>query len=117
MHRRRPLLPAARAGAEVPGGTVALTLARMLTVQALEAGEEGLDGRLGDGTGKWRLTVTADQSIQVMSLLMSRSGHLANLSTVPVATPSVSRIRATMRPEWLISPWVESDMTTGKGMR
>ena len=89
----------------------------MLTVQALEAGEEGFDGRLGGGTGKRRLTVTADQSIEGVSLLMSRSGHLANLSPVPVAVPSASRIRATVRPEWPISPWVESGMTTGKGMR
>ena len=77
------------AGAEAPGGTVTLALpagaARTLTVQDLEAGGEGFDGRLGDGTGKWRLTVTADRSIEVMSLLMSRSGHLANLSTAPVA--------------------------------
>ena len=76
------------AGAEAPGGTVTLTLpagaARTLTAQALEAGGEGFDGSLGDGAGKWRLTVTADRSIEVMSLLMSRSGHLANLSTVPL---------------------------------
>ena len=75
------------AGAEAPGGAVTLALpagaARTLTVQDLEAGGEGFDGRLGDGTGKWRLAVTADRSIEVMSLLMSRSGHLANLSTVP----------------------------------
>ena len=35
------------------------------------------------GAGKWQLLVTADQPIQVMSLLSSPAGHLTNLSTVP----------------------------------
>ena len=34
----------------------------------------------GDGTGKWQLTVTADQPILVMSLLSTPTGHLSNLS-------------------------------------
>ena len=53
------------------------------SAEALESGE-GVEGRLGDGTGKWRLTVTPrtpDQPIQVMSLLESPTGHLTNLST------------------------------------
>ena len=48
----------------------------------LESGV-GLDGALGDGVGKWRLKVTSDQPIIVMSLLESPTGHLSNLSTVP----------------------------------
>ena len=74
------------AGEAAPGGEVRLTLpageARTLTAQTLEAGGEGLGGRLGDGTGKWQLTVTADRAIEAMSLLMS-SAHLTNLSTTP----------------------------------
>ena len=35
---------------------------------------------LGDGAGKWSLMVSADQPIQVMSLMDTPSGHLANLS-------------------------------------
>ena len=54
---------------------------RTLTAQALERGTSGIAGRLGDGTGKWRLTVRADQPIAVMSLLLSPTGNLANLST------------------------------------
>ena len=53
------------------------------SADALENGE-GVEGRLGDGTGKWRLMVTArtpDQPVQVMSLLESPTGHLTNLST------------------------------------
>ena len=68
-----------------PGGDVSVALppgaARTLTAAALESGE-GVDGALGDGRGKWRLVVEADQPLLVMSLLESRaSGHLTNLSS------------------------------------
>ena len=42
-----------------------------------------LGGALGDGAGKWRLSVTSDRPIAVMSLLASPTGHLTNLSTAP----------------------------------
>ena len=75
------------AGDDAPGGTVRLTLparsARTLTAQALEAGGAGFNGRLGNGAGKWRLSVTSNVAIQVMSLLASPTGHISNLSTVP----------------------------------
>ncbi|MDE0368361.1 MAG: hypothetical protein OXP09_22685 [Gammaproteobacteria bacterium] len=38
------------------------------------------DMGLGDGAGKWSLMVMSDQPIQVMSLMDTPSGHLANLS-------------------------------------
>ena len=38
--------------------------------------------RGGGGGGKWRLQVTCNQPIVVMSLLSSPAGHLTNLSTV-----------------------------------
>ncbi len=38
------------------------------------------DNRLGDGSGKWQLFISADQPIHVMSLLESATGHLTNLS-------------------------------------
>ncbi len=73
------------AGAPAPGGEVRLTLgparSRTLAAQELEAGQATLAGRLGDGAGKWRLSVTADQPIFVLSLLESPTGNLANLST------------------------------------
>ena len=69
-----------------PGETVDLSLdpgsTRTISAQELESGE-GLDGSLGDGSGKWRLTVTSDRPIAVASLLTSPTGHLTNLSTVP----------------------------------
>ena len=64
----------------VPAGTavrleVPARGARNVTAQELES-------VLGsDGTGMWRLEVTADQPIKAMSLLESPAGHLANLST------------------------------------
>ena len=71
-------------GESAPGGEVRLTLgagqARTLTAQALESGGEDLAGSLGDGAGKWQLFVSAAAPIEVMSLLASPTGHLANLS-------------------------------------
>ena len=76
------------AGDTAPGGTVTLSLpaggARTLTAQTLENGGEGITGNLGDGAGKWILTVSSNVDIQVMSLLRSPTGHLANLSTAPM---------------------------------
>ena len=75
------------AGRSAPSGEVRLTLpahgARRISAQALESGAAGLSGRLGEGTGKWQLSVTADAEIEVVSLLASPTGHLSNLSTTP----------------------------------
>ena len=68
-------------------GSVSLDLdagmARILTASELESGESPhtqLTGDLGDGKGKWRLSVSADRLIQVMSLLELQTGYLTNLS-------------------------------------
>ena len=69
-----------------PGNPVSLSLdagaARTISARELESGAD-LDGALGDGSGKWRLTVKSDRRIEVASLLESPTGHLTNLSTVP----------------------------------
>ena len=64
----------------VPGGE-----ARTFDAKDMEEGNASLfQGALGDGDGKWRLTVSADQPIQAMSLLDAReTGLRANLSTAP----------------------------------
>ena len=71
-------------GESPPRGKVYLTLAggaaHMLTAQEIEEGGDGIRGRFGDGAGRWRLTVSADQPLQVMSLMQSATGHLTNLS-------------------------------------
>ena len=62
----------------IPPGT-----ARTLHASELESGGDGFDGALGDGAGKWQLTVTSDRPVGVMSLLSNATGHLTNLSTAP----------------------------------
>ena len=59
------------------GGT-----SRTLTARQLEWGT-GVEGALGNGSGKWRLAVGSDHPVFVVSLMESSSGHLTNLSTVP----------------------------------
>ena len=71
-------------GTPASGGSVRLTLpagaAHLLRAQELEQGADGITGQLGTGWGKWQLSVEADQPLQVMSLLYSRTGNLTNLS-------------------------------------
>ena len=63
--------------------SVSANAARTVSAADLESGGEGLEGSLGDGSGKWQLAVEADGPMAVMSLLQSPSGHLTNLSTAP----------------------------------
>lgn len=71
-----------------PNGMVTLTLAAGAATELgsvdLESGNagKGLTGSLGDGSGKWVLTVTATAPIKVMSLLRDPKGYLTNLSNV-----------------------------------
>ena len=82
-------------GNGAPLGEVGLDLrageARMLTASQLENSGSGISGRLGDGAGKWRLSVSGNQPLLVMSLLQLPTGHLTNLSRgqqgVAVGTP------------------------------
>ena len=61
-----------------------------LSAEQLETGDaDGLVGSLGDGHGKWRLSIQSDAPIQVMSVLESPTGHLTNLSTRPSALSGV----------------------------
>ncbi|MBV1907318.1 MAG: peptidylprolyl isomerase [Pseudomonadales bacterium] len=55
---------------------------KQINVQDLENGNvgKGLMGSLGDGSGKWRLTVTSALEIEVMSLIRTPDGFLTNLS-------------------------------------
>ena len=67
-----------------PGGEVRVTVpagaAVTVTAAELEGGRPGLRGRLGEGTGMWRLEVRSEASLTVMNLLSSVEGYLANLS-------------------------------------
>ena len=72
-------------GNTAPNGAVRLALAagasRSVSAESLENGGEGLTGSLGDGEGRWRLSVQADRDIHVMSLVESSAGHVTNVSS------------------------------------
>ena len=78
-------------GESAPSGDVTIDLdagaARMLTARQLEEGGEGLSDRLGDGTGKWQLSISSNRPVQVMSLIQSSSGLLSNLSRGQAESP------------------------------
>ena len=67
-------------------GPVTLTLpagqARTISAFDLENGAQGLTGRLGDGGGKWRLTIEAGQAVMGMGLLATPGGPITNISTI-----------------------------------
>ena len=71
-------------GDDAPEGEVTLSVAAgtavELSAQALERGGAGFQGRLGDGAGKWRLTVRSERFLHVLSLVRGRGGYLASLS-------------------------------------
>lgn len=74
------------AGQPAPGGSVFVDLAPRAAVELdaleLETGSaaSGFMGALGDGTGKWRLGISADVDIEVQGLLETPTGFLTNLS-------------------------------------
>ena len=75
-----------------PGDGVRLSLAgggsRTLGAWELESGRgAGLSGSIGNGSGRWQLVVTANRSIQAMSLLAAPTGQISNLSTAPGGAP------------------------------
>lgn len=71
-------------GNRAPRGDVRLTLrggeTLLLNSSQLEGGDTGLRGRLGDGDGNWQLDISANRTLMVMSLMVSDSGNLTNLS-------------------------------------
>ena len=71
---------AGRAGGAV-GVTVPAGEALWLSAAELESGGDGFEGSLGDGEGKWRLTVSSTAPLAVMSLVEDEQGALSNLST------------------------------------
>ena len=72
-------------GQPPPEGEVWLNLpagqARVITARELESGGDGLQGRFGDGSGKWRLFLSSTAPIETMNLLDSPGGKLSNLSS------------------------------------
>ena len=68
-------------GLPAPGGDVRLTVppgaTRTVTADELESGAADLDGRLGDGTGRWRLSVSSSAQVDVVNLLVDSTGGLS----------------------------------------
>jgi len=75
------------AGIASPRSTLTFNLTggsvKEITAAELENGSsaKGLAGGIGDGKGKWRLTVTSDEPVTVQSLLETPAGFITNLST------------------------------------
>lgn len=82
------------AGNPAPGGDVLISIAARSALEVsaidLELGklEAGVTGALGKGFGKWRLSVSSDLDLQIMSLLQTPTGFLTNLSSVTPAAPN-----------------------------
>ncbi len=81
-----------------PGGDVSFALtanaSKQITTQDLEGGNsgKGLLGMLGDGEGRWRLAISADVAIEVMSLIRTPDGFLTNLSRTTPVSASVNDV-------------------------
>ena len=109
-----------------PGTEVHLTVpageATILSALELETGTAAFEGALGDGSGKWQLSVRSETDLIVASLLSNPTGHLTNLSTVPaqqehlgatlpdleVGTPSVSDTSPSAGDEFTLSVTVRN---------
>jgi hypothetical protein len=87
-----------------PGGDVQFDLgpleSKNMNAQDLEFGnpEKGLSGALGDGTGRWQLTVSSALPLQVMNLIRTADGFVTNLSRL-APKPSVS-----INDVWFVNP-------------
>lgn len=77
-------------GNPAPGGDVTIEIGPFQAIgadiQSLEAGNVGV-GSLGDGNGRWQLSVSSDVPLQVMSLIRTSGGFVTNLSKTSPKTP------------------------------
>ena len=104
------------------GGEVLLALdpwsARTLSAAALERGAEGLSGSLGAGTGSWRLALSADGEIDVLSLARGDRGGLSDVSRrgrPAGAPPRVEVVEATASADlWARASASETRMSPGE---
>ena len=84
------------AGDTAPSGNMTFSIgafaAKEIAAVDLENGDAGagLTGSLGDGVGKWRLSISSNVELAVMSLLDTPTGFLTNLSRVVPEIPAPS---------------------------
>ena len=85
-------------GAPAPGGDVTMTLnpnqAQHVSIADLESGNvsEGLSGMLGDGNGRWRMTVSSTDTLEVMSLVETTDNLMANISRAVPSSGNVHEV-------------------------
>ena len=81
-------------GTAAPAGGVVVDLpageVRTIPAGVLESGASDLEGRLGDGAGKWRLQVSADASVGVINLLEGQNGSLVTVSSCEATDQAVA---------------------------
>ncbi|MBV1905051.1 MAG: hypothetical protein KUG75_03160, partial [Pseudomonadales bacterium] len=100
------------AGIAAPGGALTFTLGSLESKQInsldYELGnvEKGLIGALGDGAGKWHLSINSDLGLEVMSMIRTSDGFLTNLSGV---TPKESGVGNRV---YFVNPASEIDQQT-----
>ena len=75
----RGMTPGEGVALEIPAG-----VSRTFTSRELETGA-AFEGSLGEGTGKWQLSVQADGPVTVVNLLASPTGEMSNLSAAPMS--------------------------------
>ena len=86
-----------------PGGDVMFELtggqSKQMTGEDLEGGNtgKGLMGMLGDGEGRWHLTVSSTLDLRVMSLVLTSDGFLTNLSRTTPRDGGVNDV-------WIFNP-------------
>ena len=87
------------AGNPAAGGDLTFTLgpneAKQFNSLDYENGNagKGLTGALGDGTGKWRMSVTSPLSLEVMSLIRTPDGFVTSVTDeVPISASEVNEI-------------------------
>ena len=71
--------------------TVEAKSSKTVSAQELEEGGVGLDGALGDGIGRWRLSISSNVAIQIVNLVESPAGHTSNLSTQSISSSATER--------------------------
>jgi hypothetical protein len=89
----------------IPGREV-----KEITAAELENGssEKGFAGGIGDGKGKWRLTVASDVPVTVQSLLETPAGFITNLSSN--AYPSTVHSSGKLVANDAISAWFDRSL-------
>ncbi|MBO6656089.1 MAG: DUF1588 domain-containing protein [Pseudomonadales bacterium] len=85
-------------GAPAPGGDVTMTLSpnqtQHVSIADLESGNinAGISGMLGDGNGRWRMTVASTDTLEVMSLVETTDNLMANISRAVPSSGNVHEV-------------------------